>query len=95
MEGFAIFFLFMIWVVFGLFASAIAEGKGRSAGGGFALGLLLGPFGIIWALFMSKNQAKVDDKAVKSGKMKKCHACAEVVKLEATKCRHCGEALNT
>ena len=85
--------LIIIWVVCGLIAGAIAENKGRSGCGGFAIGVLLGPLGIIWALVMKTDQTKVDDKSLKSGKMKKCPACAELVKAEATKCRHCGEDL--
>ena len=83
----------VIWLVCGLIAAAIASGKGRSGCGGFAIGILLGPLGIVWALVMSKDEAKVEDKAIKAGMMKKCPACAELVKMEATKCRHCGETL--
>ena len=86
--------ILILWVVFGVIAGIIASGKGRSGCGGFALGFLLGPFGIIWALLMKTDQAKVDNKAIKSGEMKKCPACAELVRAEATKCRHCGETLN-
>ena len=86
--------ILIIWVVCGIIAAAIAGGKGRSGCGGFAIGFLLGPLGIIWALVMKTDQTKVDDKAVKSGEMKKCPACAELVRTEATKCRHCGETLN-
>ena len=86
--------ILILWVVFGVIAGIIASGKGRSGCGGFALGFLLGPFGIIWALLMKTDQAKVDNKAIKSGEMKKCPACAELVRAEATKCRHCGEDLN-
>ena len=83
-----------IWIVCGLIAGAIASGRGRSSCGGFATGFLLGPLGIIWALVMPKDQAVIDEESLKSGEMKKCPACAELVKSEAIKCRHCGEELN-
>ena len=87
--------ILILWCVCGVIAAMIASRKGRSGCGGFALGFLLGPLGIVWALVMRTDHRKVDEKAVKSGEMKKCHACAELVKAAATKCRYCGETLNT
>ena len=86
--------LVFIWVICGFIAGSIASGRGRSGCGGFATGFFLGPLGIIWALVMKKDQSTLDKEALKSGKMKKCPACAELVKAEATKCRHCGEDLS-
>ena len=86
--------ILIIWVVCGIIAAAIASNKGDSGCFGFILGILLGPIGVIIALLSSPKQAKLDERVLKSGKMKKCPACAELVKAEATKCRHCGETLN-
>ena len=92
-RGILLELIVIIWFVCGLIASTIANAKGRRGCSGFAIGCMLGPLGIIWELVTPADQAKVEDKAVKSGKMKKCPACAELVKTGATKCRHCGEIL--
>ena len=68
-------------------SAAIAESKGRSACNFLIVGCLLGHLGIVVALIISEDQTTRDQKAVKAGEMKKCPACAELVKAEATKCR--------
>ena len=82
--------LFLIWIGLGIIGSLIASGKGNSGCGGFALGVLLGPIGILIALFSSDNE-KV--KRQRSGDTKKCPYCAEYVKEDAVVCKHCGRDL--
>lgn len=50
----------LLWLLFGIVSAVVATNKGRSGCGWFALGVLLGPFGFILALVVSKNQEQVE-----------------------------------
>ena len=82
-----------IWLLMGLAAAFVASKKGRSVGGFFLLGILLGPLGILWAALARTDQAGIDAAQLKTGQSRKCPHCAEIVRVEAKKCRHCGESM--
>ena len=83
---------FIVWVCFGIAGAVVASNKGRSGCGWMILVLLLGPVGLLLAFVMPKNELEVERNALEKGQIKKCPACAELVKYDAKICKHCGTA---
>jgi len=88
MTGFLIF-----WVACGVVAAIASGTKGRTGCGWSFLSLALGPLGFILVFALPADQRKIEQWEVEGGGAKKCPQCAEVVKREAVKCKHCGSEL--
>jgi len=74
-EAETMFFLVMWIVLFGALGAVIGEKKGIG-GQGFAIGVLLGPLGVLFVLAASGNRVR-------------CPACREMVDPAASVCPHC------
>lgn len=87
------------WLIFAFVAAWIASSKGRSGFGIFILSVLLSPLvGIIVALAMQRGEQVQASAVVHGGVSReylKCPFCAEAVRFEALKCKHCGSDLST
>lgn len=86
----------LIYILLALIPAAVASGRGHSGFGMFLVSLLLSPLiGLALALFMKPKAAEDEARARKglSRTHRVCPHCAEVVRRDATTCKHCGKPL--
>lgn len=92
-------FLLVMWIGAAIACAVIAKERGRSAGGWFVLGALFGIFALAVVAMLGRvpnlHNYESGSSSLLSGMSdtKKCVFCAEQVKYEAVKCKHCGSDL--
>jgi len=81
-------------MILGLLPAFIAQSKGSTA---FFLwwfyGTMLFIVALPHSLLIKKDSEKIEKKQIIEDGLKKCPMCAELVKNEAVKCKHCGSEL--
>lgn len=80
--------LFLVGLL-GLIPAIIAQKKGRDFIGWWLYGTLFFIIALPHALLAGENTKAIEKRAIDDGGVRKCPACAELVKAEAKVCRFC------
>ena len=73
----------------GLIPAAVAKSKGREFVVWWIYGALILIVALPHALMLTRDQASIDRESIYNGTMRKCPACAELVRRDAKICRFC------
>jgi hypothetical protein len=83
----------VFWLICGVIAYYIYQGKGRAGCWGFLVGFMLGPLGIVYALVRSPDTRRSEELQVRAGTARWCPHCGELIRYGARVCKHCGRDL--
>jgi len=61
----------------------------------FIWALVTGPFAVLIAILLPKNEEQLEANALSSGEKQRCPYCSEVIKSDALVCRFCGNELSS
>ncbi len=81
--------ILFVAAILGLIPAFIASSKGRSFALWWVYGLLLFIVALIHSIFIKRDYAITEQLQMEEG-LAKCPFCAEMIKPEAIKCKHCG-----
>lgn len=84
--------MLIIVILIGLIPASIAKAKGQSFFLWWFLGAAMFIVALPLAIIMKKDRVAIEEREIRGG-MKKCPFCAELVKGDAVKCKHCGSNL--
>ena len=83
--------IIFIWLILSALVGLWNYNRGNSFWLGFFGSALISPLiGFILVALTRKNPENIEKRRVTSGEVKKCSQCAEIIKIDAKKCRFCG-----
>ena len=84
----------LAWFILALACCQIARSKGLSVNGWGVLSLLFGPFALAGVLLANPDYTALEKGRARTGEMRRCPQCDELIRKAAIKCRYCGSEIS-